>query len=136
MGRIAAEGARRRERPSEETVGQGHALRCGTEEHRFKKIVTPAARRTAVAHAREGRIVGDYSSGAGERSEQPSRQEAKLKSPGFPEISRLQAAPETRTSLDRDLAAEGITPRHRPLAMDNPPRCPGPDLPILVSKDP
>ena len=53
VGGQAAEGAEGRERQAEEAAGGGDAGQCGAERHRRKKMVTPAARRSAVAHARE-----------------------------------------------------------------------------------
>ncbi len=50
VGRPAAEGARGREREAEEAAGRGDARQRHAEGHRDKKMVTPVARREAVAH--------------------------------------------------------------------------------------
>ena len=50
VGRAAAEGAGGRERQAEEAAGRGDARQRHAEGRRFKKMVTPAARREAVAH--------------------------------------------------------------------------------------
>src|SRR5438552_1190647 len=52
VGRQASEGAGRRECQAEEVVGRGDARQRDVEGYRFKKMVTPAARREAVAHLR------------------------------------------------------------------------------------
>ena len=52
IGREAAKVAGRRERQAEEAFGRGHARQRDVEEYRSKKMVTPAARREAVAHLR------------------------------------------------------------------------------------
>src|SRR3954467_11839179 len=50
FGRQAAEDARGRERQAEEAAGRGDARQRDVEGYRFKKMVTPAVRREAVAH--------------------------------------------------------------------------------------
>src|SRR5262245_20310486 len=50
IGRQAAEGARGREREAEEAVSRGDAGYRRFEGHQLKKVVTPAAKRLAVAH--------------------------------------------------------------------------------------
>src|SRR5579863_3519284 len=52
IGREASEVAGRRERQAEEAVGRGDARQCDAEGYRRKKMVTPAARREAVAQLR------------------------------------------------------------------------------------
>ena len=52
IGRQAAEGAGGRERQAEEAVGRGDARQRDAEGYRRKKMVTPAARREAVAQLR------------------------------------------------------------------------------------
>ena len=49
----AAEGARGRERQAEEAAGRRHARQRGAERPAGKKMVTPAAKREAVAHLTE-----------------------------------------------------------------------------------
>src|SRR5215510_13739437 len=51
VGRQEAEGARGREREAEEAIGRGDAGYRRFEGHQLKKVVTPAAKRQAVAHA-------------------------------------------------------------------------------------
>ena len=51
VGRQAAEGARGREREAEEAAGRDDAGQRDPEGHQQPKVVTPAARRQAVAHA-------------------------------------------------------------------------------------
>ena len=51
VGRQAAEGARGREREAEEAIGRGDAGYRRFEGHQLQKVVTPAAKRQAVAHA-------------------------------------------------------------------------------------
>src|SRR3546814_5648559 len=46
-------GARGGERSAEEAAGRGDAGQCGAEGSGVKKMVTPGAKREAVAHARE-----------------------------------------------------------------------------------
>ena len=48
----SAEGAGERERQAEEAAGGRHARQCGAEGSSGKKMVTPAAKREAVAHVR------------------------------------------------------------------------------------
>src|SRR6201999_3616193 len=48
----ATEGNGERERSAEEAVGRRHARQCGAEGSSGKKMVTPAAKREAVAHLR------------------------------------------------------------------------------------
>ena len=48
-----------RERPAEEAAGRGDAGQCDAERRGWKKIVTPAARREAVAHLREYHEVSE-----------------------------------------------------------------------------
>ena len=50
VGGEAAEGARGRERPAEADAGRRDARQCGAEGSPGKKVVTPAAKRQAVAH--------------------------------------------------------------------------------------
>ena len=52
LRRQEAEGAGERERQAEEAVGRRHARQRGTERSAGKKMVTPAAKREAVAHLR------------------------------------------------------------------------------------
>ena len=49
----AAEGAGGRERQAEEAAGRCHARQRDAEGSRCKKMVTPAAKREAVAHLRQ-----------------------------------------------------------------------------------
>ncbi|MGA1764562.1 MAG: IS3 family transposase [Ilumatobacteraceae bacterium] len=53
VGSQAAEGARGRERQAEAAAGGGDAGQQGLERPAFKKVVTPAGRREAVAHLEE-----------------------------------------------------------------------------------
>src|SRR5690242_3174103 len=53
VGRQATEAAGRRERQAEEAAGGGHVGQRGSEGHHVPKVVTPAARRSAVSAARE-----------------------------------------------------------------------------------
>src|ERR1700733_3680895 len=50
LGRQATEDARGRERQTQEAAGRGDARQRDAEGYRIKKMVTPAARREAVAH--------------------------------------------------------------------------------------
>jgi putative transposase len=52
VGRQAAEGTQGRECQGEEAARRGDARQRHAEGHQFEKIVTPVARREAVAHLR------------------------------------------------------------------------------------
>src|SRR5262249_37713309 len=58
-GRTATEATRGGERPPEEVAGGGDAGQCGAEGHHGEKVVTPVARRTAVAHVREAHGISE-----------------------------------------------------------------------------
>src|SRR5262249_27074201 len=55
----AAQGTGRGERQAEKAVGRCHARSCGLEGSSIKKMVTPAAKREAVAHLREAHGMGE-----------------------------------------------------------------------------
>lgn len=65
VGRQAAEGARGREREAEKAARRDDARQCDPEGHHLRKVLTPVAKRQAVAHACTAHEVSE--SGAGRR---------------------------------------------------------------------